>query len=284
MKLIRFGERGEEKPGIIDKEGKRRDLSLKFKDWGHSFFNHDGLKALLAITEEDLKSFPVVAEDERWASCIARPGKVICIGLNYSDHAAESGMPVPTEPIIFQKGANTVVGPYDEIIIPRNSKKTDWEVELGVVIGKDALYLEKEEDAKDYIAGYCITNDVSERAFQLECGGQWTKGKSCDNFSPTGPFLLTVNEVEDVQNLAMSLSVNGRQMQKGNTSFMVFGVNYIIHYLSQFMTLEAGDLILTGTPPGVGLGMKPPLYLKEGDVVELSIESLGTQNQTCTQA
>ena len=217
-------------------------------------------------------------------SCVARPGKVICIGLNYSDHAAESGMAVPAEPIIFQKSANTVIGPYDHVMIPRNGFKTDWEVELGLVIGKDCRYLSSVEESKDYIAGYCVSNDVSERAFQLERGGQWTKGKSCDNFNPLGPFLSTTDEVPDVRNLKMKLSVNSVEMQNGNTSFMVFDCNYLVHYLSQFMTLEAGDLISTGTPPGVGMGKKPAQYLKAGDVIELSIESLGMQKQTCVDA
>jgi len=206
---------------------------------------------------------------------------VICIGLNYSDHAAESGMPIPTEPIIFQKGANTVVGAFDSIMIPRKSEKTDWEVELGVVIGRDARYLANIRDAMECIAGYCISHDVSERAFQLERGGQWTKGKSCDNFNPLGPFLATPDEIADVHNLSMDLWVNGEQMQKGNTRTMIFDCYYIVHYLSQFMTLEAGDLISTGTPPGVGLGMNPPRYLRSGDVVELSIEGLGSQKQVC---
>jgi 2,4-diketo-3-deoxy-L-fuconate hydrolase len=193
-------------------------------------------------------------------------------------------MDVPKEPIVFQKGANTVVGPYDQLLIPRNSEKTDWEVELGIIIGKDARYLESPEEAEAYIAGYCIAHDVSERAFQLERGGQWTKGKSCDSFNPLGPFLVTKDEVSDVNDLAMELKVNGVRKQKGNTSFMVFNCNYLVHYLSQFMTLEAGDLICTGTPPGVGFGMKPPEYLKSGDEVELSIEGLGTQKQTCINA
>ncbi|MEJ7780170.1 MAG: fumarylacetoacetate hydrolase family protein [Daejeonella sp.] len=283
MKLIRFGEQGFEKPGFIDDNNIRRDISALFNDWDRSFFNDHGLEKIKKHINEPLQ-FPAVPEDARWGACIARPGKVICIGLNYSDHAAESGMPVPTEPIVFQKGSNTVVGPYDNIIIPRKSEKTDWEVELGVIIGKDARYLDSAESSKDYIAGYCVTNDVSERAFQLERGGQWTKGKSCDNFSPTGPFLLTPDEIDVVSNLSLSLHVNGKQMQKGNTRFMVFDVFFIVHYLSQFMTLEAGDLIMTGTPPGVGLGMKPPVYLKEGDIVELSIDGLGTQKQICTQA
>lgn len=284
MKLIRFGEKGKEKPGLIDDDGIRRDLSALFLDWNHDFFNHGGLKQLAGISDKELACFPVVDLKARWAACISRPGKVICIGLNYSDHAEESGMPVPLEPILFQKAANTVVGPFDPILIPRESQKTDWEVELGVVIGKDARYLKNEAAAEAFIAGYCLANDVSERAFQLERGGQWTKGKSCDNFSPIGPFLLTADDMKNVQQLSLQLSVNGKQMQKGDTSRMIFGVNFIVHYLSQFMTLEAGDLILTGTPPGVGLGMKPPVYLREGDIVELSIEGLGTQRQTCIQA
>lgn len=283
MKLIRFGIPGNEKPGIIDKEDKRRDLSSAYKDWNYDFFNNDGIVKLGKLTD-DLDQFPVVADEERWASCIARPGKVICIGLNYSDHAAESGMPVPAEPIVFQKGANTVVGPYDPILIPRNSEKTDWEVELGIVIGKNARYLSGPTEAIDYIAGYCVSNDVSERAFQLERGGQWTKGKSCDNFNPLGPWLLTVDQVPDVHQLNMKLTVNGKTMQTGNTRTMIFDCFYLVHYLSQFMTLEAGDLISTGTPPGVGLGMKPARYLKSGDTVELSIDKLGMQKQVCMPA
>ena len=283
MRLIRFGEAGNEKPGILDRQGKRRDLSSIFTDWDRKFFQQGGMAELKNLLE-DSDAFPDVPEFARWGACVARPGKVICIGLNYSDHAAESGMALPTEPIIFQKGANTVVGPYDNILIPRKSEKTDWEVELGIVMGKDARYLDRVEDVKDYIAGYCISHDVSERAFQLERGGQWTKGKSCDNFNPLGPFLSTPDEIEDVHNLAMSLWVNGVQMQKGNSNTMVFDCYFIVHYLSQFMTLEAGDLISTGTPPGVGLGMKPPQYLKEGDVVELTIEGLGRQKQICVNA
>lgn len=279
MKLIRFGQPGNEKPGVMDINGSRKDLSGLFNDWTSDFFRNGGIKKLSELNGEI--HLPEVPADVRWASCIARPGKVICIGLNYSDHAAESGMPVPAEPIVFQKGANTVVGPYDPVLIPRKSEKTDWEVELGIVIGKDARYLDSPEQAADYIAGYCISHDVSERAFQLERGGQWTKGKSCDNFNPLGPYLVTADEIPDVHDLSMSLSVNGKQMQKGNTRTMIFNCYYLVHYLSQFMTLEAGDLISTGTPPGVGLGMKPPQYLKEGDMVELSIEHLGHQRQVC---
>lgn len=283
MKLIRFGEPGKEKPGIIDKNEKRKDVSAAFTDWNAAFFANDGLKKL----DEYITATPVmpdVADTIRWASPVARPGKVICIGLNYSDHAKESGMPIPEEPIIFQKASNTVVGPYDNIIIPKNSSKTDWEVELGIIIEKEARYLNSEKEAEDCIAGYCISHDVSERAFQLERGGQWTKGKSCDNFNPTGPFMLTRNEVKNVQDLSMALFVNGEQMQKGNTGTMIFNCFHVVYYLSQFMTLEPGDLITTGTPPGVGMGMKPARYLRAGDVVELAIEGLGSQKQVCINA
>lgn len=283
MKLIRFGEPGKEKPGIIDKYGDRKDVSHLFKDWDRECFQNYGLKEIIN-TIKNTPSLPDVPENVRWASCVARPGKVLCIGLNYSDHARESGMDIPTEPIVFQKGANTVVGPFDNILIPRKSTKTDWEVELGIVIGKDARYLSSVEDAKEYIAGYTISHDVSEREFQLERGGQWTKGKSSDNFNPLGPFLATIDEINDVNNLNINLYLNGKQMQLGNTSLMIFNCYYLIHYLSQFMTLEAGDLINTGTPPGVGLGLKPAQYLKEGDVVELSIEGLGYQKQKCVNA
>jgi len=283
MKLIRFGNAGNERPGIMDADNNRRDASHLFKDWDREFFRNDGLEQLHEVLT-DTSALKLVDEKERWAAPVSRPGKVICIGLNYSDHAAESGMAIPAEPIVFQKGANTVVGPYDHIIIPKKSKKTDWEVELGVIIKKDARYLGSAGESKNFIAGYAVSNDVSEREFQLERGGQWTKGKSCDNFSPLGPYLVTADEINDVQNLLLSLSVNGKQMQHGNTGKMVFDVYYLVHYLSQFMTLEAGDLILTGTPPGVGLGMKPPQYLRAGDVVELSVEGLGSQRQVCVDA
>lgn len=282
MKLLRFGSLGKEKPGVL-LDGKRKDLSSHFEDWNRAFFNDQGLEKLSTIVK-DAAALPDVPEDARWGACVTRPGKVICIGLNYSDHAKESGMDLPKEPIVFQKGANTVVGPYDPILIPRGSKKTDWEVELGIIIGKDARYLASVAEAADYIAGYCVSNDVSEREFQLEKGGQWTKGKSCDNFNPLGPYLVTKDEVPDVHNLSMTLSVNGEQKQNGSTQTMIFDCFYLVHYLSQFMTLEAGDLISTGTPPGVGLGMKPPQYLQEGDVVELSIEGLGSQKQVCKNA
>jgi 2-keto-4-pentenoate hydratase/2-oxohepta-3-ene-1,7-dioic acid hydratase in catechol pathway len=282
MRLIRFGQAGAEKPGVIIGET-RKDLSGHFSDWDRTFFRNDGLARLAEILK-DPASLPDVSADERLGAPVARPGKVICIGLNYSDHARESGMPIPEEPIVFQKGANTVVGPNDPIIIPRKSEKTDWEVELGVVIGTDARYLDSPADSLRHIAGYCISHDVSERAFQLERGGQWTKGKSCDNFNPLGPWLSTTEEIADPQNLSMTLSVNGERVQNGNTSTMIFDVAYLVHYLSQFMTLEAGDLISTGTPPGVGLGMKPPRYLKAGDVVDVAIEGLGSQRQVCIDA
>lgn len=284
MRLIRFGPAGQEKPGVMDSQGNRRDLSSHFADWDSRFLSGNDADRLAEILRSKETSLPLVAETERWGAPIARPGKVICIGLNYSDHAAESGMPIPAEPIVFLKGSNTVVGPYDDVQIPRGSQKTDWEVELGVVIGRKARYLESTADAAKHIAGYCISHDVSERAFQLERGGQWTKGKSCDTFNPLGPWLATPGELPTVNRLEMKLWVNGEQRQKGTTERMIFNVSFLVHYLSQFMTLEPGDLISTGTPPGVGLGMKPPVYLKAGDVVELEIEKLGRQKQTCISA
>jgi 2,4-didehydro-3-deoxy-L-rhamnonate hydrolase len=285
MRLIRFGTEKHERPGILSSDGKRLDLSGHFADWDEKFFEEEGLAKLRALISSASKSeFPEAPASERWAPPIARPGKVICIGLNYSDHAKESGMPIPDEPIIFMKAANTVVGPYDPVLIPRLSMKTDWEVELGVVIGKKSRYLANTKEAMNAIAGYCISHDVSEREFQLERGGQWTKGKSCDNFNPLGPWLSTYDEIPNPQSLAMLLRVNGEVRQKGNTVTMIFGIAELVRYLSQFMTLEAGDLLSTGTPPGVGLGMKPPKYLKAGDVVELEIEGLGSQKQTCVQA
>lgn len=284
MRLIRFGSIGNEKPGVIDSRGIRRDLSASFNDWDMKFFQDGGVGRVAEILARDFAALPAVPESERWAAPVARPGKVICIGLNYSDHAAESNMPIPSEPIIFMKASNTVVGPFDEVQIPRGSEKTDWEVELGVVIGKQARYLASQDAAAQHIAGYCLTHDVSERSFQLERGGQWTKGKSCDTFNPLGPWLATSDEVPAVDALEMKLWVNGEQRQKGTTAKMIFNVRYLVHYLSQFMTLEAGDLISTGTPPGVGLGMKPPQYLKAGDIVELEIDGLGRQKQTCISA
>lgn len=283
MKLIRFGEIGKEKPGVLV-NGVRKDCSGLFRDWDRAFFNGGGLGQLSAKVQQGVEDLPDVPETARWGAPVARPGKVICIGLNYSDHAKESGMDIPTEPIVFMKASNTVVGPYDDILIPRGSKKTDWEVELGIVIGKEARYLSSEKESAEYILGYCVSHDVSEREFQLERQGQWTKGKSCDTFNPTGPFVATPEELGDVKSLAMELTVNGEVMQKGTTATMIFGPAYLVHYLSQFMTLEAGDLISTGTPPGVGMGKKPQQFLKAGDVVELKVEGLGEQKQTCRGA
>lgn len=273
MKFVRFGARGQEKPGVLDADGTIRDLSGKIAD-----LSGDVLTDLDALKGEDLSALPAVEGTPRLGAPIAGTGKFICIGLNYADHAAESGLDVPPEPVIFMKATSAICGPNDDIIIPRKSQKTDWEVELAVVIGKPAKYV-SEDEALDHVAGYAITNDVSEREFQAERAGQWTKGKSCDNFGQIGPWLVTPDEVADPQKLKMWLTVNGKTMQDGSTETMVYGVKFLISYLSQFMTLHPGDVISTGTPPGVGLGMKPPQYLKPGDVVELGIEGLGTQKQ-----
>ena len=278
MKLIRFGEKGSEKPGVLY-NGVRKDCSAHFSDWNHDFFQHNGLQQLRTLLDKEGDQLPTVADDLRLGPCIARPGMILCIGLNYSDHAKESGMDIPTEPILFMKPANTINGPNDPIAIPKNSTKTDWEVELGIIIGKDASYLESEAEAEDYIAGYCVVNDISERAFQLEKGGQWVKGKAAPGFTPTGPQLVTKDEISDPTQLKMHLSVNGKTCQDGSSETMIFKPAFLVHYISQFMLLEAGDLISTGTPPGVGLGMTPPTYLKAGDVVELTIEKLGSQRQ-----
>ncbi len=282
MRLIQFGPRGEEKPGILSADGKRKDLSAFFGKWDSSFFRGDGFARLANFLKSDqARSLPDVPETLRWGAPMARPGKIVCIGLNYSDHAAETGAKIPQEPILFMKAPNTWIGPYDDVEIPKDSQKTDWEVELGVVIGKEARYVPSTEAALQHVAGYCISNDVSERAFQVERGGQWTKGKSCDTFSPLGPWLVTPDEIADVASLHMSLRVNGELRQNGSTSKMIFGVAHLIWYISQFMTLEPGDLISTGTPPGVGMGMKPPQFLKVGDVMELEIDGLGKQKQKC---
>jgi 2-keto-4-pentenoate hydratase/2-oxohepta-3-ene-1,7-dioic acid hydratase in catechol pathway len=284
MKLIRFGEVGVEKPGVLA-DGKRRDLSAEFRDWDGKFFEAGGVAALQNLLRKRApESFPEVQLAQRWGAPVARPRKIVCIGLNFHDHARESGMEVPKEPILFLKATNTVVGPYDNVLIPRRSGKTDWEVELGVIIGKEARYLNSVDDAARCIAGFCVSHDVSEREFQLERGGQWSKGKSCDTFNPLGPWLSTADEIPDVMMLPMKLWVNGEIRQNGNTGTMIFGPAHLLHYISQFMTLEPGDLISTGTPPGVGLGMKPPQYLKAGDRVELEIEGLGRQRQECVQA
>ncbi|MFF0921057.1 fumarylacetoacetate hydrolase family protein [Rhizobium leguminosarum] len=275
MKLMRVGEAGSEKPALLDADGKIRDLSGHVADIGGEAIGPAGLAKIAAI---DPKSLPEIAPG-RIGACVAGTGKFICIGLNYSDHAAETGATVPPEPIIFMKATSAIVGPNDNVIIPRGSEKTDWEVELGVVIGKTAKYV-TEAEALDYVAGYCISNDVSERAFQTERSGQWTKGKSCDTFGPIGPWLVTKDEIAEPQNLGMWLTVNGQKMQNGSSKTMVYGVAFLVSYLSQFMSLHPGDVISTGTPPGVGMGLKPPRYLKAGDVVELGIEGLGTQKQT----
>ena len=279
MKLLRFGEMGQEKPGILDSNGNIRDLSGHISDINGETISEDGLNKISSI---DQMSLPIVPEGTRLGACVGSIGKFLCIGLNYSDHAAESGMPVPKEPILFSKATSAVVGPNDDVEIPRNSVETDWEVELGIIIGKKAKYISK-EDVDEYIAGYCVVNDVSEREFQLKKEGQWTKGKSCDTFGPTGPYLVTKDEIPDVQNLNMFLDVNGKRMQNGSTKTMIFSANYIVHYLSQFMSLNPGDVIATGTPPGVGGGMKPPVFLKAGDKMTLGIEGLGEQNQTCVK-
>ena len=278
MKLIRFGNKEAEKPGIFINE-KRLDCSSHFKDWDRPFFQNGGLSELKKMIDANDIQLPEVSEKERWANPIARPGMIMCIGLNYSDHAKESGMDIPTEPILFMKATNTIAGPFDEVTIPKNSTKTDWEVELGIVMGRNALYLEDEAAAENAIAGYCVVNDISEREFQLEKGGQWVKGKSCPDFTAVGPYLVTKDEISDVLNLKMKLDVNGEQKQNGNTNTMIFNPAYVVWYLSQFMQLEAGDLISTGTPPGVGLGFSPPQYLQAGDTVELEIEGLGKQKQ-----
>ncbi|NZD65006.1 fumarylacetoacetate hydrolase family protein [Rhizobium sp. WYCCWR 11290] len=275
MKLMRVGEAGSEKPALLDADGKIRDLSGHVADIGGEAIGPAGLAKIAAI---DPKSLPEIAP-ARIGACVAGTGKFICIGLNYSDHAAETGATVPPEPIIFMKATSAIVGPNDNVVIPRGSEKTDWEVELGVVIGKTAKYV-TEAEALDYVAGYCVSNDVSERAFQTERSGQWTKGKSCDTFGPIGPWLVTKDEIPQPQNLGMWLTVNGQKMQNGSSKTMVYGVAFLVSYLSQFMSLHPGDVISTGTPPGVGMGLKPPRYLKAGDVVELGIEGLGTQKQT----
>ncbi len=275
MKLLRYGPHGAEEPGLLDADGVVRDLSGHVADIGGAALDPARLAELSQI---DTKSLPAVSGTPRIGPCVAGVGKFICIGLNYADHAAESGMAVPSEPVVFMKASSAIVGPDDDVLIPRGSEKTDWEVELGIVIGKTAKYV-SEADALDYVAGYCVAHDVSERAFQIERQGQWTKGKSCDTFGPIGPWLVTKDEVADPQALPMWLKVNGETMQNGSTKTMVYGVRHLVSYLSQFMSLQPGDIISTGTPPGVGMGMKPPRYLKAGDVVELGIEGLGTQRQ-----
>ena len=278
MKLIRYGEAGAEKPGLMD-DDILRDLSGVVDDITGATLDDATLDKLRAV---DPATLPAVDGTPRIGPCVGNIGKFMCIGLNYKDHAIETGNPFPDHPVLFMKANSAIVGPNDDTVMPRGSTKTDWEVELGVVIGKQAKYVSK-KDALDYVAGYCIVNDVSERDFQFNLTGTWTKGKSCDTFGPTGPWLVTRDEVEDVNNLAMSLHVNGKQMQTGNTSTMIFSVAECIEHLSGLMTLHPGDVISTGTPPGVGAGMKPPVFLKVGDVVELEIEGLGKQRQNVKQ-
>jgi len=282
MKTIRYRINNKVKPGIIDKSNNIRDASSLVPDWDAENVT---VEKLNEIKNKDISSLEIIQNHDGIAPCICKKsvGKIICIGLNYSDHAEETGMEVPPEPIIFFKATSAIVGPNDNIQIPKNSQKSDWEVELGVVIGKEAKYI-SEDQAQDYIAGYCIVNDLSERAFQLEHSGQWVKGKSCDTFGPIGPYLVTKDEVADPQNLSMWLEVNGKRMQDGSTKTMVYGVNFLISYLSKFMSLQPGDIISTGTPPGVGMGMKPQVFLKAGDEMRLGIEGLGEQVQKTIQA
>ena len=277
MKLLRYGNASFEKPGILDGDGNLRDLSQHVTDISGDVLTPEGLAKIAAL---DLNSLPLVDGNPRLGSCVGDTGKFMCIGLNYSDHAAESGMAVPEEPVLFFKATSAMCGANDETVIPRGSEKTDWEVELGVVIGKTAKYV-SEDDALDHVAGYCVINDLSERAFQLEGTGQWVKGKSCDSFGPIGPWLVTKDEIADPQNLGIWLEVNGERVQNGNTDKMVYTVANIVSYLSNFFTLHPGDVISTGTPPGVGLGFKPPRYLKAGDTMKLGIDGLGEQSQTC---
>ena len=278
MKLLRYGQIGSEKPGVLGNDGEIRDLSGLITDIDASVLSD---QALQKLRDADFSKLPVVSGDPRIGACVGNIGKMICIGLNYSDHAAETGATPPPEPIIFMKVNSAICGPNDDVRIPKTSEKTDWEVELGFVIGKKAKYV-SEAEAMDHVAGYCIVNDVSERSFQAERSGQWTKGKSCDTFGPTGPWMVTRDEVPDPQNLKMTLDVNGKRYQDGSTNTMIFGVKFLVHYLSQFFTLHPGDVISTGTPPGVGLGVKPnPVFLKPGDEMHLSIEGLGEQHQKC---
>jgi len=276
MKLIRFGEAGKEKTGVIIND-KKYDTSAFGEDYGESFFENDGLTRLSYFLEDSL--LPEITEDVRLGCPLGRPSKIVCIGLNYIDHARETNATPPTEPVIFMKSTTAITGPFDDIIIPKNSFKTDWEVELAVVIGKKASYV-SEEDAMDYVAGYVLHNDVSEREFQIERGGTWDKGKGCDTFAPIGPFFATKDEIADPHNLRLWLKVNGKTMQDGNTSNFIFNIPHLISYTSQFMTLLPGDIISTGTPAGVALGMKPPVYLKAGDIIELGIDGLGEAKQT----
>ena len=273
MKFLRCGNKGKEIPAALDKNGKFRDLSSHLSDFNPENLNFNNLEKLKKI---DLEKLPEIPNSTRIGSCISKPGKFVGIGLNFSDHAAETGAKIPTEPIVFMKATSCIAGPNDDLIIPKNSKKCDWEVEIAFVVGKEAKQI-SEIDAPNYIFGYCLVNDVSEREWQIEKLGQWVKGKSADTFGPIGPYLVTRDEIKDIQNLNMNLEVNGKNMQKGNTNKMIFNINYLLSYLSNFMSLQAGDIITTGTPPGVGMGKKPPIYLKSGDEIKLFIDMLGEQ-------
>ena len=275
MKLLRCGNKGSEKPAALDKKGKIRDLSSSIRDLDPENLNFETLSKLKKI---NLESLPEISKSTRIGSCVNRPGKFVAIGLNYSDHAAETGAKPPSEPIVFMKATSCIVGPNDDVIIPKNSKKTDWEVEIAFVVGKEAKYI-SEKDAPNHIFGYCIVNDISEREFQIEKMGQWVKGKSADTFGPIGPYLVTTDEIVNVQKLNLSLNLNGQETQRGNTNKMIFNINFILSYLSNFMSLQPGDIVTTGTPPGVGMGKKPPLYLKSGDEMHLTIDHLGEQHQ-----
>jgi 2-keto-4-pentenoate hydratase/2-oxohepta-3-ene-1,7-dioic acid hydratase in catechol pathway len=276
MKLLRVGEIGKEKPAALDKTGKTRDLSQHIVDFNPSTLNFETLEKLKKV---NLESLPEVPSSVRIGSCIAKPGKFLAIGLNYSDHAAETNSEIPKEPIIFNKAVNCMIGPNDNIVLPKLSKKLDWEIEIAFVVGKDTKYI-SEKDAPNHIFGYCIVNDLSEREWQIERGGSWDKGKSGDTFGPTGPYLVTQDELNDVHNLAMSLDIDGKRMQTGNTSKMIFNMNFILSYVSNFMSLQPGDIITTGTPPGVGAGMNPKQFLKIGNKLNLKIDHLGNQNST----
>jgi len=275
MRLLRCGNKGSEKPAALDKKGKIRDLSSSIRDLDPENINFETLSKLKKI---NLESLPEISKSTRIGSCINRPGKFVAIGLNYSDHAAETGVKPPSEPIVFMKATSCIVGPNDDVIIPKNSKKTDWEVEIAFVVGKEAKYI-SEKDASNHIFGYCIVNDISEREFQIEKMGQWVKGKSADTFGPIGPYLVTTDEISNIQKLNLSLNLNGQEMQRGSTNKMIFNINFIFSYLSNFMSLQPGDIVTTGTPPGVGMGKKPPLYLKSGDEMHLTIDHLGEQHQ-----
>ena len=274
MKLLRIGNKGKEKPAVLDSEGKIRDLSDQIEDLNPNTLNFETLSKLQKL---DLKNLNEISSNQRIGSCLTNPGKFVAIGLNYSDHAAETGQPVPTEPIVFMKATSSINGPNDNIEISKDSKKLDWEVELGIIIGKHTKNI-KEDQASSHIFGYCMVNDISEREWQIEKMGQWVKGKSHDTYGPIGPYIVTKDEVKDINNLNLFLDLNGKRMQTGNTNTMIFNVNYIVSYLSKFMSLQPGDIITTGTPPGVGMGMKPQLFLKEGDKMKLSIDLLGEQN------